>query len=413
MTNKINHTATPLRILCISSFFKGEDFMRGAKAANCIVYLLTSKQLEHADWPYEAIEEIFYVQDRSDEKGDWDMGDVKNGMAWLMRSRKIDRIAALDDFDVEKAAELREHFRIDGMGQTTSRFFRDKLAMRVKAASADLAIPPFTPLFNDDEINAYMAQVPAPWLIKPRSEASATGIKKVHNAHEAWEHLHHLGDKRHRFLMEQFRPGDVYHADALTLDGKVIFCRVSRYLDTPMNVAHGGGIFRSAVVEHGGDDDRALQAFNAQVMTAFGMQYSASHTEFIKNRETGQFYFLETSSRVGGANLAEMVEASSGINLWYEWARIEAAQARGEKYQLPKVRKDYAGIVVSLSRFQEPDNACFTDSEIVWRMHKEYHIGLIVQAKKQERVIALLDEYTARIQQDFHASAPIQERPTS
>ena len=43
-----------------------------------------------------------------------------------MRSKKIDRIVALDDFDVEKGAYLREHFQISGMGQTTARHFRDK-----------------------------------------------------------------------------------------------------------------------------------------------------------------------------------------------------------------------------------------------------------------------------------------------
>ena len=139
-------------------------------------------------------------------------------------------------------------------------------------------------------------------------------------------------------------------------------------------------------------------------MKAFGMQYSASHTEFIKNEADGKFYFLETASRVGGAHLAEMVEASSGINLWSEWAKIETAKALDKPYKLPKVRKDYAGIVVSLSRFKEPDDASFGDKEIVWRLDKKYHIGLIVQDKKQERILELLDEYAGRIGSEFHAA---------
>jgi hypothetical protein len=122
---------------------------------------------------------------------------------------------------------------------------------------------------------------------------------------------------------------------------------------------------------------------------------------------------LETASRVGGANLAEMVEMSSGINLWREWARVEVAMARGEKYKLPKVRNDYAGIVVSLSRHQWPDTSGFHESEIVWRMNKEHHIGLIVQAKKAERVLDLLNTFTQRIINDFHAAVPISDRPTN
>lgn len=403
----------PLSILCIASFFKGEDFMRGAKETGCMVYLVTSHQLRDADWPRESLDDIFYVNDINGEKGNWNMSEVISGLAWLMRSKKIDRIVSLDDFDVEKGAELREHFRIPGMGQTTCRYFRDKLAMRVKAQEEGVKVPQFTALFNDEAINHYLDTVQAPWLIKPRGEASATGIKKAHSKEEAWHILNSIGDNRHKFLMEQFRPGDVYHVDGLSVDGKLVFCRVSRYLNTPMEVAHGGGVFRSIVVEFGSEDDKKLQKLNAEVMKAFGMNYSASHTEYIKDRETGEFVFLETSSRVGGANLAEMVEYSSGINLWKEWAKIEVAVAKGEKYKLPKVKNDYAGIVVSLSRHQCPDNSGFNDSEIVWRMNKEYHIGLIVRSDSHQRILELLDSYTHRIFNDFHASAPVPDKPSN
>jgi biotin carboxylase len=340
------------------------------------------------------------------------MEDVAAGLAWMMRKHKIDRIVSLDDFDVEKGAFLREHFRIPGMGQTTARHFRDKLAMRIEARDAGIPVPGFSALFNDDDINEFIATNPGPWIVKPRGQASATGMKKVHSGHEMWEHLHTLGGDRHHFLVEQFKPGNVYHVDSLTENGKIIFSSASQYLSTPFEVAHGGGIFRSAVVPFGSDDDKKLHDLNATVMKAFGMQYSASHTEFIKNHETGQFYFLETASRVGGAHLAEMVEASTGVNLWYEWARLEAAVARGEKYKLPKIKKDYAGIIVSLARQEWPDTSQFKDAEIWWRMHEPNHIGLIVNSPKRERVIQLLDDYAARVQNDYHASAPVQVRPT-
>jgi hypothetical protein len=401
----------PISFLCIASFFKGEEFMRAAKQAGCTVYLLTSKKLENKPWPWEAIDETFYVQD--DGHDNWNMDHVVSGLGYTMRQHKIDRIIALDDFDVEKGALLRENFRIPGMGQTTGRYFRDKLAMRIQADNAGIKVPAFSPLFNDEEINEYIGRTSAPWLIKPRSEASATGIQKAHSAEQLWQIIHGLGDKRHQYLVEQFRPGDVYHVDAVSFNQKVVFVRVSRYLATPMEVAHGGGVFRSMTVPLGSADDKALQKMNAEVMSAFGMHYSASHTEFIKSKEDGKFYFLETASRVGGANLAEMVEAASGINLWAEWAKLEVAAAKGEQYTPPTPRKDYAGIIVSLSRYQWPDSSSFSDKEIVWRMNKEYHIGLIIQSKSEERVLELLDQYAEKVRNEFHASMPIQDKPTS
>ncbi len=398
----MNHE-NQLTFLCVSGYYKGGEFIKACKEAGNRVFLLTSKHLENKEWPREYLDDIFFIEAVDD---DWNMEHVVSGLAHLMRANKIDRIVALDDFDVEKAAHLREFFRIPGMGETTCRFFRDKLAMRVKAQEEGVRVPAFSALFNDEEINAFADSVSAPWVVKPRGEASASGIRKIENKEELWEHVHSLGEYRHNYLVEQFRPGAVYHVDALSFEGKVQFSRVSKYINTPFEVAHGGGIFRSHIVTFGSKDDKALTKMNAEVMTAFGMQYSASHTEFIKDNETGEFYFLETASRVGGAHLAEMVEASSGLNLWAEWAKLESAAAKGEKYKAPKVKKDYAGIVVSLSRFQNPDTTEFTEKEIWWRLEMDHHIGFIVKTKKKERVLELLVDYARRIGDNYHASAP-------
>jgi len=397
----------PLHILCISRFFKGGDFIKGAKAEGNFVYLLTSKKLDQKPWPWESIDEAFYMTE--DEHGQWNQDHLVGGLAYKMRTVKFDILVALDDFDVEHVAFLREYFRTPGMGETTARYFRDKLAMRIKAASSGIPVPAFTSLFHDEDIRQFTKTIEGPWLVKPRMQASAAGIKKVYNEEDLWAHLEHLGGERHQYLLEKFAPGSVYHVDALTSEGKVVFSRVSEYLDTPFEVAHGGGIFRSQTLEEGSADDLALKDLNNKVMEAFGMQYSASHSEFIKGHGDGQYYFLETSSRVGGAHLAEMVEFASGINLWKEWARIESAAASGKKYKLPKTKKDQAGIIVSLSKYQKPDHSTFTDPEIVWRMEKDHHIGLIVASKDRKRVRQLLDNYCDRVRNEFHASMPAKE----
>lgn len=366
------------------------------------MFLLTATKLQHEDWPWECIEDTYLMDLQQD--GTWAMNDLINSIAYKMRAIGFDRFIALDDFDVDQVAHLREHFRMPGMGATTARYFRDKLAMRMKAVEAEIPVPQFTGLFKDADTQSFTEQVSAPWLLKPRSEASATGIQKLQSSEELWTTVNGLKDHRHRYLVEQFAPGDVYHVDSLIYQGEVIFSKASMYLDTPFEVAHGGGIFRSCTLEMGSEDEIELKKLNQKVQKGFGMQNSASHTEFIKSRETGEFFFLETSARVGGANLAEMVEASSGINLWREWAHIELAVALNQPYHLPEVRDDYAGIVVSLSRYQHPDTSSFTDHEICWRMNKEWHIGLILQSNNSYRIRELLEHYTVRIGSEFHAS---------
>lgn len=396
--------STNLTFLCISTYFKGNDFLRACKEAGNTVLLLTSKKLEDKPWAREAIDDVFYIENQGHKN--YSIDEIIKGLAFVFRTRRIDRVVALDDYDVEKAALIREHFRIPGMGCTTACYFRDKLAMRMKAAEAGIRVPGFSSLFNDQQIEEFIEKNPGPWMIKPRSEASSTGITKSSTREELWETIHSLGDSRHEYLVEQYKAGDVFHIDCLSQGGKVIFSWSSIYLSPPFDVAHKGGIFRSVTVPFGSPEQHALETLSVDILNAFGFKHSTSHTEVIRSSADGHYYFLETSCRVGGAHLAEMVEASSGLNLWKEWARLETAEALGTPYLLPPLHKDYAGIILSLSHQERPDMSPFNDEEVVWQLEEPYHVGCIVRSSERERVIELLDNYAAIIQKDYHASVP-------
>jgi hypothetical protein len=139
-----------------------------------------------------------------------------------------------------------------------------------------------------------------------------------------------------------------------------------------------------------------------------GLAHGVSHTEFILGRD-GRLYFLETSARVGGANIADLVQAATGLNPWVEWARLEANPAA---YTLPPLHQSYAGLIVSLARQDYPDTSEFNEPEVCWRMNKKNHVGLIVRSDDRARVAVLLDSYTARIKEHFLAVLPPKERPT-
>ena len=365
--------------VCISNYFKGSDFLINLKKLGNTVFLVTSEKLRHKPWPFDHIDEVFYMEGQD---VDWNLEHLLLGVSNLMKNNKIDAVIALDDFDVEKATYLREQLRIDGMGQTTGRYFRDKLAMRMRAKSCGISNPSFCSLFNDHDINTFANNVAPPWVLKPRSEASAAGIIKVYDKESLWMHINEMGNNRFKYLVEQFRPGDVYHCDSLILNGKIIFSITSRYLATPMEISQGGGIFRSANIVYNSADDKAIKKCNEQIIKGFGLKHGAAHSEYIKCNDNDTIYFLETSSRVGGAHLAEMVAAASGINLWAEWAAIENALVKDLDYELPKVRKEYAGIVLTLSKFEHPDLSSFSDEEVCFKVPLEYHAGLIVNSDK-------------------------------
>ena len=395
----------PLTVLCVVTFEKGQEFLRECKRLGCRVLAVTMEKLRDADWPRESVDEFFYLP------ADYKLEDVVKGVSFIARSREIDRIVPLDDFDVETAAALREHLRIPGMRDTTARYFRDKLAMRVKARDHGILVPDFVHVLNHERVREFAERVAPPWVLKPRSEASAVGISKVNSPEELWPLLEKLGDRQSFYLLEQFVPGDIFHVDSIVSEREIVFTAVSKYGKPPMEVAHGGGVFLTRTVSRRTEDAQALDSLNREIVRTLGLARGVTHTEFIKGSD-GRFYFLETAARVGGANIAEVVEAATGINLWREWARIEIAGEHG-RYEVPASREDYAGIVISLARQEWPDTSSYDDPEVVFRLRKLHHVGLVVASHDPERVENLLNSYARRMLEEFTAALPSPDKPTS
>ena len=398
----------PLTILCLASYEKGFDFLREAKDQGCRVLLLTSASIADRKWPDEAIDETFYMPDDNHK---WNRDHTILAVSHLAKTQQIDRIVPLDDFDLEIAASLREHLRIPGMGETTTRYFRDKLAMRARALDAGLPVPEFVQVLNRERLSKFMRDIPAPWVLKPRSQAGAVGIKKIHSEQELWDAADTLGDQQSFYLLERYLPGEVFHVDTIWDNGELLFSVSSRYGAPPMDVSHGGGVFSSRTLPRESPQSQALIDLNQRVLKAFGLVRGVSHSEFIRSKATGEFFFLETAARVGGANLADMINAATGVNLWREWAKVEIAGGK-QPYAPPTSKNGNAGILVSLSRYQHPDTSEFNDPEIVWRMAKDYHIGLVVRSESAARVEELLTNYAQRIAYGYLAVAPAPEQAT-
>lgn len=399
----------PFTILCLASYDKGAEFMREAKRQGCRVLLLTAPRTNNADWPRDHIDEIFVLRDID---GKWDDTELVNSVSFVARKEKLDAIVALDDYDLEAAGLLRDHLQLRGFGETVTRNFRDKLAMRRRAWDEGVLAPDYVHLVNEDAVRAFTERVPLPYIVKPRGEASAIGVKKVSSHEELWKIFEELGDRRSQHLVEQFLPGDIFHVDSLMYDGKMVFSCVSKYGKPPFDVMHGGGIFTTRNVEHGSKDEKDALKANEIVLKSMGLQFGASHTEFIKAYSDDKMYFMETAARVGGANIVEMVEAATGVNLWAEWAKIEINYGTAP-YKAPKVTKDYAGIIISLSKQEYPDMSSYTDSEICWKMNKAQHAGIIVRSPKFDRITELLDDYQQRFYNDFYMSLPAPEKATA
>ena len=400
----------PLNIICLATYFKGADFIQECKAHGCHVILVTKEKMLREDWPRESLDDLIAVPNDAGPALFIDL------LAFLARNRKIDRVVALEEFDVVTAALMREHLCLPGLNSSGAKVFRDKLSMAVHAGRAGINVPDFVPLVNAEEVGAYMQRVPGPWVIKPRSDVSAIGISKVsepdevHRAMSEMNERENLRERASYYVLARFIPGEVFHVDSIVNDGKVLFAGTNQYGRPPMQVAHQGGAYISRTLERGSADEKTLLSINKKLIRALGLERGAAHAEFIKSEIDGKFYFLEIAARVGGAYISDVLEAASGINLWREWARLEIADGKAPSKITP-LRKEYAGIILSLAKQEYPDTSAYADDEIIFRVKKRHHAGLIVRAPRLDRVNQLLDDYGRRFVEDFVAVAPPPDRP--
>ena len=240
---------------------------------------------------------------------------------------------------------------------------------RCDRAHAPPGSPAPTSCTSSNEAHRRMdRRVPPPWVLKPRGQAAAIGIRKIASADQLWAALDGLGDARADYLLEQFVPGDVFHVDSLVFDRQVVFAVASAYGSPPMTVAHEGGIFVTRTLPSDDPLSAALAATNARVLAAFGLARGVSHTEFIRGHD-GALLFLETSARVGGAFIVDVVEAATGVNLWREWARIEIAGEHGE-YALPACSTVQPESCCRSRDRKSRTCSAYTDPEIVRRIRR-------------------------------------------
>jgi biotin carboxylase len=396
----------PLTILCVSSYEKGQEFIRTCKALGWRVLLLTVEKLRHAGWPFECIDEVFTMPEEVPVQ------NLIYAVSYAARSQQIDRMVALDEFDMENVSALREHLRIPGMGLTAVRYFRDKLAMRSRAREAGILVPDFIHVLNYDRLREFMSRVPSPWLLKPRSQASGIGMKKIHSQEELWPWLDQLGDQQSFYLLEKFVPGAVYHVDSVVSERRVAFAEAHAYGTPPLDTSHQGGVFTTRTLSRDAQDTKSLYQINRKLVEGLGLVRGVTHAEFLRADSDGKFYFIEVASRVGGAYISDAIETATGINLWREWARLEVGAGK-QPYQLPSPRGDYAGVILSLARQEHPDTSAYTDPEITYRVTKYHHVGFILKSQSSERIQQLLDSYASRFLADFVATQPVPDKPSS
>jgi biotin carboxylase len=395
-------------IVCIASEFKGNEFLEECQNAGWFVTLVTRKHLLDSPWAWTSLNDVKTVE-RSATTDDY-----MRAIANIAGSKVIDRIVGLDEFDIITAARAREHLQVEGLSASYSLRFRDKLHMRNLAFKIGMPCPEFTGIFNKAQIDDFLDRTKPPWIVKPRTEGAAFGIRKCETKEHVWQVLMNLDsrntwrDHPSQYLLEKFIEGEVYHVDSVVCNGEIVAVAIGKYGAPPYKISHHGGVFITSTLDYDSQARTQLLQLNEKLLKGFEYQRGVAHAEFLQSAETSEFYFLEVACRVGGAYIANMHEYANGFNLWREWAKLETATEQ-EPYRPPKLRNSYAGICLALAREEFPDTSNYNDPEIVYRIDKPKHVGFIFETQNKQRLQQLLNSYAERITKEYLMVLPAKE----
>ena len=352
-----------LTVLCIASYHKGFEFLREAKRQGCRVLLVTSASLRDASWPHrepgrhllrpgrqEALE-----PERPDSRarrispgGSRSIGSSRSTTSTWRRPRRCASTCASA-----------------GMGETTTRYFRDKLAMRVKAAggrAAGAGVRPRAQRRAHPRRSAGACR---------RRGSSSRGIRRARSASARSTARTSCGrsPKRSATSAPTSCSSSSSPATSITWTRSSTSARCSRRCRAATARRRSTSRIRAACSRRrllDRDERRRRRNPRAQRTAARLARAGARRVaQRIHPRRDGRLVFLETSARVGGAHIAELIEAATGVNMWAEWAKIEVAGGKAP-YAPPAVR---AGLrrparVAGATGIARPGGVCRSGSRV-------------------------------------------------
>jgi biotin carboxylase len=267
--------------------------------------------------------------------------------AWL-RGREIDDVLANWEPLVIVAARLRERFGIPGMSVDAVRGFRDKQLMKERVAAAGLRVPRARRVRTIAEVWGAVEETGYPAIIKPISGAGSADTYKVEDPGDMARVLPKMGHVIEA-IVEEFIDGAEHTYDTVCLGGTPAYESVTRYVPNAIEMRSQEWV--SPIMLSIRDLARPDLAGGIQlgraVLKALGMGDGMTHMEWFR-KPVGEVVFGEVACRPGGARVVDMMNYTSDIDLFREWARVVCWKS----FEAPRERKYNVGLTFKRARGQ-------------------------------------------------------------
>jgi hypothetical protein len=289
-----------------------------------VAVLLTASAAVSPDPAERAAQLAGYVH--VEEVDDFHFNPLVESQALAMHEKwGFDGVISLSEFDLLRAARLREAFGVPGQDVASATAFRDKLAMKRILEAAGVPVAPYAPVANLADLLGFVERVGYPVVVKPRRGGGSMDVHVLHDRQDidALLAVHRdLGtDDGAQLLAEQYVEHELLHVDGIVVAGETRLMWASTQGDSTCLDIKRGRALHSCLLD---PDDPLLEPardLTRRALAALPTPDTAMfHAEVFRTPE-GRLVFNEVASRLGGGMIEDVLTLGFGVFLIEAYVR--------------------------------------------------------------------------------------------
>jgi biotin carboxylase len=222
---------------------------------------------------------------------------------------------------------------------------RNKSRMRHILTEGGFLQPRFTVVGHIDDVEAAVAHVGLPCVVKPCADTGSYGVKLCHSVNDAQAHAAGLLQRRtnargqpinEAVLCEEYINGPEYSVETFAYQGDIICVGITQKMLTGLPYfVECGHIFPAVLPE---ESCNTIEQAVRQALAIMGNTFGPAHTE-VKLTADG-CVIVEINPRLAGGMIPELVWQAKGIDL----LKGQVLASCGRPPTLTPTRSAYAGI---------------------------------------------------------------------
>lgn len=306
----------------------------------------------------------------------------------------FDQVVAVSEFELLRAARLRELFALPGQNMHSANAFRDKLAMKDILSEADVPLATYASVSNCADLLRFIDRVGYPVVVKPRRGGGSMDVHVLHGMAdvELLVDTHRdLGtDDGAHLLVEEYIEHELLHVDGLIVNGEVKFMWPSTQGDSTCLDIKLGQALHSSMLDECDPLFGPTRTLTNQALAALPTPETFMFHAEIFLTINGTLVFNEVASRAGGGMIEDVIELGFGIFLPEAYVRFISGNEPPEIEPAPSqiaglaLFPPRAGTLVSI-----PENCPLPDIT-EYRKYAEPGTELIAAKMSTERIGSVL-----------------------